>query len=263
LELGVRRSVWFLTVAGPLVLMSLLGLALLVRNSHRQRDLLLLWTLAAALTIAIPGRFHWYYFAGLFPAMALLVGSAASVPWPVRNVSTKRAALYTAIFSLSIVFSVGLNVDLYTQPSSVEKHIAKNGRLDRTREAQTPSVAAFVAARTQPDDTIYNIGHQGELYFYADRRPASRYFHEFPLRDDPNTIPQVVEDLERNRPVYIVDTMWPAYLHDPRVSYPFEIRPFLTANYEHEGTVYFDDELAEINPKAAETYYADIWRLRE
>ena len=44
-----------------------------------------------------------------------------------------------------------------------------------------PGLAREIAAVTEPSDTVFIFGSEPELFFYAERRSASRYIHLFPL----------------------------------------------------------------------------------
>ena len=56
--------------------------------------------------------------------------------------------------------------------------------------------ARFIEAHTEPDDPIFVAGSLGQLYWLADRRAPTRFFHVFPLRWRPS-----YED-ERNRELF-------------------------------------------------------------
>ena len=167
-----------------------------------------------------------------------------------------------------LVEYVGWLREQHLQPSSVERLVASGGADYRLREAQSPALAAYVAERTTPGDTIFNLGRQPELYFYANRRPASRYIDTYPLDYDPRTLETLLADLEMNRPAYIVDTQWPMYLQGIDSPYPLEIQQFLERHYVHERTFEFEPWLREIyarlSPREDDVtrlqYFADVWR---
>jgi len=98
-----------------------------------------------------------------------------------------------------------------------------------------------------PDDAIYNYGRASQLYFYADRRPASRFIYDRPFWLDPPTLDEAVEDLRASRPVLIVDTMAPRDHPLWEKAHPPPIRELLETEYEFVERVEF----------------ADIYRLKE
>ena len=272
--LAVERVLSFALVAAPWILMSAVGLVLLLRQRPGRHSLLLAWVLVSAAVIMITRRFHFEYFAMLLPGMALLIGYATDnfslFHYRARTKRMHRMCFYLA-FTLALFSAVYFNSPIYKHADSAERHVLKVSSASRLREAQSPSVAAYIAERTGPDDLIYNLGRQGELYFYAGRRPASRYFHEFPLASDPRAIRVLLQDLERNKPAYIIDSQWPTYLEGGTAIYPWEILTFLQTYYLPERRIAFDPGLQGIYREAfgaayvkeATTYYADVWRLKD
>jgi len=267
--LAVGGLAWFFPVAAPWFFTSLIGCVALLRSQTNDKKwLLLAWTVASVIAILAPGHFRRYYFILLLPGMALLTGFALlALPYFLRR-GVRRAGLYVGLFS-TVFLSAYLNGFVYLQPSSVERLIASGGADYRLREAQSPALAAYVAERTTPGDRIFNLGRQPELYFYANRRPASRYIDTYPLDYDPRTLQTLLADLKTNRPAYIVDTQWPMYLQGIDSPYPVEMRQFLERHYVHERTFEFEPWLAEIyarlSPREDDVtrlgYFADVWRL--
>jgi hypothetical protein len=68
-------------------------------------------------------------------------------------------------------------------------------------------VAAFIGRNTDRSDSVFIWGFEPLIYFLADRRPASRFIYTVPLVTDwspPEWRTELVRDLERNRPRYIM-----------------------------------------------------------
>lgn len=97
--------------------------------------------------------------------------------------------------------------------------------------ADMPAIARHIAALTGPEDTVFVMGSEAELYFHAGRRSASRYIFLFPLYGNyPDALERqmdVMREIERNRPraiVYIPNDLLfgPAheqYLKDSLITY--------------------------------------------
>jgi hypothetical protein len=228
------------------------------------------WMFASVVAVMISGRFLWYYFVLLLPGLALLIGfNVFSPPWQWQR--RVLSVGFAAVFAVLILLALAANVLDYAQPTAVQRFIAKVHSVRRVRDAQSVSVAADIARRTRPSDTIYNLGQQSELYLYSNRQPASRYLHTFPLASDPRTVDGLLADLEQNKPVYIIDTELPMYLQGIVQTYPWELGPFLQRNYVLERRIEFDDDLAAMfrqvyaleRPYSTLTYYADVWRLKD
>lgn len=265
-------------VAGPWLLLASIGAVLLARRGHSWAPLLLSWSAAAVLAIAITGKYNSHYFALLRPGMALLVGCALGVYWSRqgwRRLGLRAKTSLYGLFVVAFAFSALLNGRAYTLPTESHRHLTREVLASpantRLRELQAPSVAVQLQRWTAPGQTIYNLGRQGELYVYADRRPASRFFHYFPLESDTSTIPSLLDDLRRNRPAVIIDTLWPYYLEGTVDFYPWQLLPFLEEQYEHVGRIEFDPALVEVYKEVVGeryeerplTYYGDVYRLKE
>ena len=114
----------------------------------------------------------------------------------------------------------------------------------RVRESQSPQLGRYLREHSSPEDSIYILGYQPELYFYADRTPASRYMFDHLFDNDPSLINKAIDDLGNAMPVYIIDS---SPYDGQRVDYddsPF--RGFISVNYDYVGKI----------------QYADVYRLR-
>ncbi|MFF1949474.1 glycosyltransferase, partial [Kitasatospora herbaricolor] len=109
------------------------------------------WLLSSVVAVSVGFHFFGHYYLQLMPPLVLLgVGavSTSAIRWkPVMIYSTAAA---TAFWVLAVAWP--------------------GERLDRTTE-----VATAVAAQTTPKDTVLVWGMHPELYWLADRRPATRY----------------------------------------------------------------------------------------
>jgi hypothetical protein len=177
----------------------------------------------------------------------------------------------TKVVAISFFLCAGVNASVYLQPSAGAALMARVYPYHQLRDVHSMAVAEYIAARTGPDDLIFNLGHQGELYFYADRRPASRFFHEFAVMNVESNRRKLLADLERNRPVYIIDTQKTKYLEGNSIKYLEDVAAFIERNYVLEKRIEFDAEWLRIfstiikpNHKHSDiTYYGDIYRLRD
>jgi hypothetical protein len=66
----------------------------------------------------------------------------------------------------------------------------------------------YLAANTRPDERIAVLGSEPELYFYAQRRPATGYLYVYPLVEPQPYALQMqkefIEQVERAAPPFIV-----------------------------------------------------------
>jgi len=111
-------------------------------------------------------------------------------------------------------------------------------------EIQSPALARYVADNTSPDDTIYNLGVQSELYFYADRRSPTRYLYDLAFPADESNIEHALQELNEDMPTFVID------------SARYETR---SDSYDRSG---FDQFLADHYEYLGKMYYADVYRLR-
>jgi hypothetical protein len=67
--------------------------------------------------------------------------------------------------------------------------------------------ATFVDAIARPEDSIFIWGSESVIYWLADRRPASHFVHDFPLRvdwDQQRSRAALMRELEESHPVVII-----------------------------------------------------------
>ncbi|GAA5013040.1 ArnT family glycosyltransferase [Kitasatospora paranensis] len=120
-------------------------------EEHGSTTDLWVWLLSSLVAVSVGFHFFGHYYLQLMPPLVLLgVGavSTSAVRW--RPVLTYSAVACTVFWSLA-VFWPGQKL------------------------TQTTEVATAVAAQTTPKDTVLVWGMHPELYWLADRRPASRY----------------------------------------------------------------------------------------
>jgi len=237
---------YFTAVAGPLIAGAVLGLVSLLRGEKRPLDyLLILWALASVVGVVSGGRFFPHYFLHLLPAMAVL---AAVVVYNRFSGGQLRPIWKPGLVLglLLVVMSLVTNGALYLAPKTTEKRVAEVVLERKQWESDSLALAAYIAQRTNPDDTIFNFGREAQIYFYSDRRPAVRYFSDWPYWWDQTTLTETIEALRTVRPTYIIDSAQPP-LFDYGPYHPPVFRDFLSQNYEYVGRVYF----------------ADVYRLKE
>ena len=230
-----QGGLFVLAVAAPLILGGVLGLlALLKRQRRSSADYLLIaWAVASALGVITGGRFFPHYFLHLVPAMAILSAIVVSE----RLNKLPKSVL--AIGVLLAVVSLGINAVLYAAPWRAQQRVAETVFYQKRWEESSQALGAYIEARTSPEDTIFNIGRESQIYFYADRQPAVQYFYDWAYQYDERTLPVTMDALRKARPVYIIDSIQePLFQASQR---PQAVEKFLVENYEYEGRVYFAD----------------------
>ncbi|WP_354642675.1 ArnT family glycosyltransferase [Kitasatospora camelliae] len=159
--LGRAFGNWAILAAAALGFLAPLGHRVWRRLRHRPLPVrgeeygstvdLWVWLLSSVVAVSVGFHFYGHYYLQLMPALVLLgVGavSTGAVRW-------KPVLVYSAV---ACTFFWGLAVFWPGQKLN-----------------QTAEVATAVAARTSPKDTVLVWGMHPELYWLADRRPATRY----------------------------------------------------------------------------------------
>lgn len=144
---GLAQTMHF--VAVNLVLLAMAAKAW--RTWRRDLDLWL-WFVASLAGVAAGLRFFDHYFLQLIPVLCLLAARPFDELSPRRALAGGMIVVVTAGFSLSEAWGEARSTD--------ERLVA---------------VTEFVREHTAPDDSILVWGHWAELYYEADRPPASRF----------------------------------------------------------------------------------------
>ena len=224
-------------IAAPLLGAASLGLVKVLLKSKRDVDYLLIaWAVASIAGVAMAGRFYPHYFLHALPAAALLAALLICeyLPGPGRR-RVPRAAL-VAVSALTVV-AAATNGALYLAPWRSEEQVAPTVFYQMQRAEESELLGAYIAARTSPDDTIFNLGRESQIYFYADRRPAARHFYDYVYAYDEETVRLTIDALRAEKPVYIIDTIQPP-LFEPSQR-PAQFDRLLAEQYRYEGRVHF------------------------
>ncbi len=239
-----KIPLYLIFLAGPWAILSLVAIYHLVRNQHAGNAVLPVgWVVTTILGIVVAGRFYDHYFVALLPPLALLVPVGLKV---MRDANPPWRRAIAFVVALSLIPTFVLSANIYLQPDADARHEAKWAHDERSGwETQSDELGAWLAARTAPDEYIYNFGFQSEIYFYADRRSPTRYLFDVPFGADDKYIAAALDDLNANPPLYIVDSA--SYERPSALNYYSEdIGRWINAYYDYLGRV----------------YYADVYRLK-
>jgi hypothetical protein len=187
------------------------------------------------------GRGYHYYFIAWLPAMAVLAAFAVS---EILRVVPPRLA--RPVLSLGVVAMCVL-------PGLLVTRLALT-----TVEERLGSAAAYVAANTRADDTVLVWGSHTEVLFLAGRRSPTRYVYQYAALATrgyatPARVAELLADLERERPVLILDASSESFVTPPLDVAGFRawvspepqyallpellsVIEYIVANYERTGT---------------------------
>jgi len=234
--------------AGPWMALSLLGLVYMIRRGENRWGWLLAgWLLAGVMSTIFVGRIYAHYYVHLLPALSLMVPLGVRFLRNRWQVAPVRAGAFIFIVGAMAAGAIGLNGRVYLHDSVDERHLSKFPYDYMTYwEIESPALARYIADNTSPDDRIYNLGFQSELYFYADRRSPTRYLFDDVFLADESLVKDTLKELQEKTPTLIIDSA--------RYGPPRDHR------YDRSG---FDHFLADRYEYLGKMYYADIYRLKE
>jgi len=158
--------------------------------------------------------------------------------WQVAPV---RAGAFILLVGALAAGAIAVNGQVYLHDSADERHLSK---FPGDPSIESPALARYIADNTSPEDPIYNLGFNSELYFYADRRSPTRYLYDLAFVADEGRVEKALEDLKEDTPIFVID------------SARYEIR---SDSYDRSG---FDQFLANRYQYLGKMYYADVYRLR-
>lgn len=210
--------------------------------------LIFFWFLLTIVPVSAGFRFYGHYFILLLPPMSVLAARAADRIWSVP----KRKWIKGLIIFWIILPVVGFFV-ARVYMSQVHGAVGE----DNVKEYEP--LALYIKQNTKPDEKIIAWGYVPLVYWYSERFPGTRFFWSDLLTgripgtkgegSDAFIMPQAWDmfmgDMERNKPVYIVDTA-PSNLHDyrdfPVTRYP-RLMDYMNKHYREEirinGTVFY------------------------
>ena len=167
---------------------------------------------------------------------------------PARNDSRRASSPSTAAWAVLFLSCLYFSLSVFLHATPEGRHIAKFPDAQARVAIASRALADYVRAETRPEDTILNWGRETQLYFYADRKPATRYLYDRPFWQDPPTLDRAMADLRAHPPVLILDSLPPPGRGEPYAEYhPQVYLDFLAERYEYAGRVEF----------------AEVYRLKE
>jgi len=234
--------------AGPWIALTLLGFVYLIQDGKDRWGWLLAgWLAAGVISIVWLGRLYEHYYVHLLPALSLMAPLGVRFLRHRWQVAPVRAGAFIFLVAVLAAGAILLNGQVYLRPSAEEQNLANLTR-DYTAYSYlaSPSLARYIADNTSPDDRIYNLGFESELYFYADRRSPTRYLFDHVFLADESLVTDTLKELQEEPPTLIIDSA--------RYGPPQDHR------YDRSG---FDQFLADRYEYLGKMYYADIYRLKE
>lgn len=180
---------------------------------EQARLLLVLWLVFGYFGASFSGRNFGHYFIQIIAPSCLLTGGLVVDSWR----AAPRPAWRLALAGL-VVASLGFSLHRYHRDMA----IFAAGR-ERHLPVQLEDLMAAVRRLTTPADTIFVWGYHPEVYFFAPRKPASRYSntnyltgmlpwenHGRGIDTSAHIVPGAMEillsELEASKPRLVIDT---------------------------------------------------------
>ena len=208
---GMGRARFQLREQAPsfAVFWALAAAALAVPRIAAARTRLLLggWALASAAGVCVGLYFRPHYFIQVLPALAALGGLTAGAALRGLAARSRAAGCVGAglLIGLILVPPVVANreVLLAGSPNAISRKIYGLNPFPESLE-----IARYIHRTSDPDDSVYVMGSEPQILFYADRRSATRYIFFYPLTGDyPGASErqrEVIREVTESRPRYVI-----------------------------------------------------------
>jgi hypothetical protein len=191
-------------------LFGLMGILLVfLRTPYRRTAVWSTVLLLAGLAATVPGfYFRGHYFLMVMPGIALLNAALllALAERIRRSAQVQMLKLVTAAIFLVIIGDLAVrNAAVWYQmtPAQICRKIYGFSPFP-----ESPEIARYLAAHTNPDDTIAVLGSEPQIFFLAGRHSASGYIYVYPLTE-PQPLAatmraEFIHEIETARPKYVV-----------------------------------------------------------
>jgi hypothetical protein len=196
----------------PIGILALAGLA--AGGVHPLRGptaIVAVWGFFAFAGVSTGGYFRAHYFMQLIPAVALLAGHGAdTLGRRLVKGGPRGASLAGAIAAVALLAVVLMSPWYYLRRASDEKCRRIYGD---NPFPESIAVGKYIAEHSLPEDTVFILGSEPQILFYAARKSASRYMFVYPLMgpyaDAAERQREVIAEIERNRPKFLVTVFVP------------------------------------------------------
>ncbi len=202
---------------------------------------LALWLGFSIYGAAIGGRGYGHYFIQIVPPLALVAAAGYTF------VKHYKKSFWSWLLILAVIFTAS-RIDIIKTYELVNYPNYKS-------EISFRKTGEYIKSMSVPDDKIYVWGWSTPVYYFADRRSASRFiisdFVSGRIFGTANTsssvrneltekfLPLLMEDLKKNRPLYFVDTSPSGFFGYDRFSLTMfpELNSFVRNHYDRETEI--------------------------
>jgi 4-amino-4-deoxy-L-arabinose transferase-like glycosyltransferase len=189
-------------LTGGLAFWTLAGLGVwrLTRRGGRFSWLIITFLASSEAAAQTMGRLFPHYSVHLMPGAAL-AGAFGVLFVRDRWREGRRTPAYA--LAATALITLGAAAFVYTQPTAAQRfEVQYWWRAQGSLVA--PEIAEAIATMTEPRDYVYEWGTKSQIYFLADRQPASRWLHNRAYEVDKSIIDEVITDLHEKQPKVIL-----------------------------------------------------------
>jgi len=249
---------WLLAGAGALLL--------LVKKAQCRNRLFVAGLLCSSFLAICPGfYFRWHYFIILLPAIALLIGAAATGIGDL--LATARGGnewLRRLVPALLIMGAIAYG--LYRERSCFFLLPPLEVSYSTYRASAfpaAPELGRYLREHTTGDDRIAVLGSEPEIYFYAGRLSATGHIYMYSLMEDQPHAEEMqrelIRDIEQSRPKYCVfanmQFSWLRGPYSPDVIFEW-FDAYVEKYYERVGIVDLYDDTSRFVWEPGVAHYA-------
>ena len=253
----------------PILWLSLLGLASV---AWRKGGYLFLIGFFVCSFLAItPGLyFRPHYFLLWMPALSLLAGAGFASLVSIAS-SRLKTVIPVAILTLVLGLPVLMQKEFFfTLP------VIKATRLiyGLNPFAESLEIAKYIREHSQKDDRVAVLGSEPQIYFYSDRKSATRHLYMYPLMEKHTYARQMqaemMQEIEGAQPTFVVVANLSGSWASPELPPMLQdwAQDYLNSEYEisgvvdilsHEETVYkWDQQASNYIPRSK--YFLMIYK---
>ena len=161
--------------------------------------------LCSAVGTSIDFFFRQHYFILALPALAILVGLAiVSLQFATDYNGLKMIPPLICILILGWSVYQQRQVFFKLSPDAVVQQIYAGD----SPFTEMPAVGDYIRSHSSPGASMAVIGSEPELYFYAQRQPATGYLYTYPFTEQQPFAAQMrsemISEIETNKPDYLV-----------------------------------------------------------
>lgn len=226
-------------------------IVLLIRKRLKENAVILLWLLFSFISVCSGGRrVRPHYFIQMLPPLCILAALSAkflvknfSEPLKIEYWRDNKNVFIVCVLAIIFLMNAAFQIPMYFIYSPYEVSAKK---YEGSVFSEAVFIGDYIKKNTAPGDTIFVNGPEPEIYFYAQRKSATKYLLFYPLLWDFGQPLEkqkaAMQDIKNNNPAYIVYTNWQGW-HKPKEKLFFEgVDNLISRGYFLDGIVFWNTD---------------------